>query len=694
MPRSRVFSSSILAMEPNGVATKAVGGGKAMYSSEAVRLEITKHLNGLVDPFGSKRLEALKQLKAILLGPTQEPGGNKEAEGSHGYPLAVQHLLEEALAKPLLRRFADSSEKCRLHSISLLSELLMLNPQCIAVLLPYIIPVISERFPLQAVPSNSSSLSVEPEYKGILMEPSEEVRLLLMQLVHLLLKEVKSLIGPFASDIASILMCAAADKDPIVLVEVCSTLKLFAEVMENRLKTVAKNLIFAMLHALAHNRCRVRVAAIQAIEMLVFCGAHETLYQLTAYRDPNVIPISEFYHPSVKTQYLALLASDRSVTVREALLRTVTRWLVELPERREHEIRLLPYVLNGFIDENKELQGLAFDMMECIGQQYEREEEDEIKDVKQYLTEDIEMLEILRKGFQLPSFLKCRPCLGARIMVKRSFSIMLQALGADIQAWQQEPRTLAAKLLYVLLVFVEENATMHLPSLILIMMKTCLDPSINRKIEECAKLVGHFVQPSAFLDILIPRVSGDYFADASIQDKGRGLLVLSWIMQGSRSSSLNSRIPQICSVLTDQDILTSLQREVHASILTIVGVLVESLDETCKHEVITILWILLNANAVGTIIASPCHEKVDCSLRKLSTFGCYDSTSGLIAAYVDNIIDLLLPPQLWSPRSLDSIICARLLEEGRLLSHATQERLHNMLEFSKGSIGYEEPLPT
>ncbi|MCO5556704.1 hypothetical protein L7F22_010255 [Adiantum nelumboides] len=110
-------------MEPNGVATKSVGDGKAMSFSEAVRLEVTKHLNGLVDPFASKRLEALKQLKAILLGPTQKPGGNKEAEGSHGYPLAVQHLLEEALAKPLLRRFADSSEKCRLHSISLLSDL-------------------------------------------------------------------------------------------------------------------------------------------------------------------------------------------------------------------------------------------------------------------------------------------------------------------------------------------------------------------------------------------------------------------------------------------------------------------------------------------------------------------------------------------------------------------------------------------
>ncbi|KAI5072204.1 hypothetical protein GOP47_0012310 [Adiantum capillus-veneris] len=667
-------------------------GEAAASPSEALRLKVIKHVNGLVDPTAAKRLEALKDLKTTLLGPHQKLGGSMEAEESHGNLHALQHFLEEMLAKPLLRRFADSSEKCRLHSISLLSEFLMLNPQSIAVLLPYIVSVISERFPLQAVPSKSSFSSSEAEYKGILMEPSEEVRLLLIQLVHSLIKEVQSLIGPFGSDIASILMCAAADKDPVVLVEVCSTLKLFAEVMEGVLKPVSKNLIFSILHALSHNRCRVRVVAIQAIEMLVLCGAHETLYQLTAYRDPNIIPISEFYHPSVKTQYLALLASDRSIKVREALLRTVTRWLLELPERREHEIRLLPYVLNGFIDENKELQGLAFDMMECIGQQYERENEDEVKDVKQYLTEDIEILAILKNGFQLPSFLKYRPCLGARIMVKRSFSIMLQALAADIQAWQQEPRLLAAKLLYVVLAFVEENATMHLPSLILILMKTCLDPSISEKIEECAKLVGHFVQPSAFLDILIPRISSDYFADAAIQDKGRGLLVLSWIMQGSRSSLLSCHIPDICSLLTGQDVLTSLQRGVHTSILTIIGVLVESLDETCKDEVITILWILLNANAAGTIIRTGCHEKVDCCLEKLSTFAGYDSTGALISAYADNLIDLLLPPQLWSSRSFDSTICDRLLKEGNLMSPATKERLCNMMEFYKGIIVEQEPL--
>lgn len=69
-------------------------------------------------------------------------------------------------------------------------------------------------------------------------------------------------------------------------------------------------------------------------------------------------------------------------------------------------------------------------------------------------------------------------------MVKRSFGILLRALSADIQAWQQEPKVLAVKLLYVLMVFVEENATMHLQTLILTMTRACMDPLVDKKVSK------------------------------------------------------------------------------------------------------------------------------------------------------------------------------------------------------------------
>lgn len=34
------------------------------------------------------------------------------------------------------------------------------------------------------------------------------------------------------------------------------------------------------------------------------CGAHDALYELTAYRDPNLIPIKSFYEPCPKVNHL------------------------------------------------------------------------------------------------------------------------------------------------------------------------------------------------------------------------------------------------------------------------------------------------------------------------------------------------------------------------------------------------------
>eukprot|EP00249_Psilotum_nudum_P004728 c18234_g1_i1 orf=1-426(-) len=140
---------------------------------------------------------------------------------------------------------------------------------------------------------------------------------MLVQLVYLLLKQAMKLIHPFASGIASVLMAVTTDKHPGVLVKAFLTMEYFGEIMGTNLKTVSRDLISMVLNSLCHSHCRVRIAAIRAIHRLVLCGAHESIYDLTAYCDPNIIPIGAFYHPTTKTQYLALLSLDRSVAVRE-----------------------------------------------------------------------------------------------------------------------------------------------------------------------------------------------------------------------------------------------------------------------------------------------------------------------------------------------------------------------------------------
>ena len=64
---------------------------------------------------------------------------------------------------------------------------------------------------------------------------------------------------------------------------------------------------------------------------------------LTGYRDPNSVAISEFYEPSNNYNYLALYVAHDHINVREAFLRVVGDWMTTLPDRYDHEARLIPY---------------------------------------------------------------------------------------------------------------------------------------------------------------------------------------------------------------------------------------------------------------------------------------------------------------------------------------------------------------
>ncbi|OAE34179.1 hypothetical protein AXG93_1593s1380 [Marchantia polymorpha subsp. ruderalis] len=327
--------------------------GPTSATDEELMKIINKDVNCLHDPAIDVRYEALHSLHRALLGDfvgevnflSERTTGQEHEVENHMINTGLFEsadkfawCVEEIVVKPLLKVFGDSSERCRYLAVSMLIALLQSIPESVFPLLPYIVPVISSRLPIKSLPTEDPASKVEV----ILVEKSEDLRLLLVTLLHELLKRSKAMIHPFASDVATILTAAACDSNPDVLMKTFAAMALFGEICSMKLKPVAKQLISVTLRSLAHNRHRVRVAALRAIHRLVLCGAHESIYDLTAFRDPNSVPIKAFYRPDPKTQYLALLAGDRSIQVREQLLKTVGSWLRELDERKEHECRLVP----------------------------------------------------------------------------------------------------------------------------------------------------------------------------------------------------------------------------------------------------------------------------------------------------------------------------------------------------------------
>ncbi|KAL3689691.1 hypothetical protein R1sor_016000 [Riccia sorocarpa] len=652
---------------------------------ELVKL-INKDVNCLHDPTIDVRFEALHSLHRALLGDffgecQYLQKRNSCFEESEEADIEIKNTglfeslekftwcVEEVVVKPLLKILSDTSERCRYLSVSILIALLDSAPRSVITLLPYIIPVLSSRFPIKSLPTEDPSTKVEIR----IVEKSEDIRLLLVNFLHRLLKVSTIMIHPFASDTATILTAAACDSSPEVLMETLAAMTFFGEICGVKLKPVAKLLLSVVVRSLSQNRHRVRVAAVRTIHRLVLCGGHESIYELTAFRDPNTVPIRAFYQPDPKTQYLALLAGDRSIQVREQLLRTVASWLQELDERKEHECRLVPYLLSGFTDESPIIQELAFQLMEQVGRQYEEENENEVKDTQIYLPEDIDDLATIA-GKPLPTAFKCRPCLGARILARNCCAVMLHALSGDLDAWTTGTKSLAADFLHTLLLFVEEHITMHLQLVIVILMKASKDPQIATKVSICANVLGHFVDPTAYMMIILPRITGELYGDVSIQQLAQAIKLLANLMQGSPAQRLTNHVPEICSVLSDTELMKSIQLDVNQNIIVVAREMVRAWTNQVKEETISILWILLNAAAAADFSKRPALE-AGLAIEALATTCGHSSTNVLIGSYGETIFDLLPHPQFWAMRSLDVLVFYRVVQVAPFLPPSAIERL-------------------
>ena len=64
-------------------------------------------------------------------------------------------------------------------------------------------------------------------------------------------------------------------------------------------------------------------------------------------------------------------------------------------------------------------------------------------------------------------------------------------------------------LLRSLIVFMEEHITMELHEVMRSLLKTIGDPDIGKGMCENASLLGRFVDPEAFVPLIVPRIRGD-----------------------------------------------------------------------------------------------------------------------------------------------------------------------------------------
>ena len=325
------------------------------YDSKKVVLTIKRQLNILKENDIVQRKKAIFEVEQML---DQNKVNMKSGD--------MEEILRE-FSKMLIQCFSDHSEKIRETSIRIYSELIS-RTESIGPYLDYIFEVLVKRLnchDLEGVegldPKMVPAPSQKPHQMSRLVEESESVRMQLLEMTRNLIETVTpELMRVRIDDMINILSVLLMDPSPDIQLQAC---KITSEFLIN-----FKELVFhftvriarSILLPLTSKKSAIKIAAIQCLNDLMYCGTWKYTVDvfdvLVGFRDPNSVPIKDFYDPSHNLNYFAVLINSPNPSVREAFIQMVADLLISLPDKYDIETRLIPYFLTGLFDEFTEIR--------------------------------------------------------------------------------------------------------------------------------------------------------------------------------------------------------------------------------------------------------------------------------------------------------------------------------------------------
>jgi len=412
------------------------------------------------------------------------------------------------LLRPLLLRFADEAEKCRDLAVALFSRWQRaVDASEVAGALPFLVPVMVER-----LGSDTGT------------EPSEEVRAALVTLMRDVLLKCRALLRPYLRECGAIALGCCRDQHPDVIKGLCELLAVVAvEVLmplvkangdgPKQVKPFSMKLLEAVLPHIRHRHAAVRTSVLRALEELLLCGAGSFVETLVGWRLKNNVPIKEFYGKGdARLNYLADLSRDRSVIVRRQLHKTMSRWMSEMqPEDLyEQEVRLAPYLASGLCDEDAETAEAARREIERLGAEHI---EKNIKDYRERIEYGHADEAAAARAITLkpPPPFKCRPTLGARERIMPHFRCLIHPICAELDTWTSVERLQSARLLEVLLVYVEGKVTEFAHQLLPALAKGVDEdnPELAVLVGRAARQFAQFTEVDEYLPQLVTSASDD-----------------------------------------------------------------------------------------------------------------------------------------------------------------------------------------
>ncbi len=282
-------------------------------------------------------------------------------------------------------------------------------------------------------------VSQKPHKITNLTEISEEVRLLYIRLMESVIFQDYDLdaISFFIEDIVNITRTLCMDPCTNICFEACILAKNFAMKTKELLLHFNVSLARGLYMAITHKQSKLRIAGLDALEKVLYCSCFkrnvEIIEDLIGFRDPNLVPIKDFYEGSTKLNYFAQLIADPSFQVRKRFYEVLSDWLLNLPDRFDHEGRFLPYIMSGLSDQQEEISLQVADILSQIGLQYEKENEKDIIEEKQHGIERKWLIHA-DKDLWYPFPLSKRPNLGSRLIVKKYYRRFVKSMCKEFEA--------------------------------------------------------------------------------------------------------------------------------------------------------------------------------------------------------------------------------------------------------------------
>ncbi|KAL3876674.1 hypothetical protein ACJMK2_034478 [Sinanodonta woodiana] len=565
-------------------------------NSNAVLQGIARQINCLDEENKMSRRRALESIRKETIA--RKP------------PLETSELkpLFNELLKPLLKGFSDPVEKCRELSVQIIREFLKVVPDPVDSL-PYIMPLITQRLGQQDI-----------------TEPSEEVRLELVELLVEIVEFSRKDIAVYLEDMIRILQRTIVDPYPEVKKTSCSCAAKLGKSIPEYFYHQSEHLIKPLLQSISHQHSRVRTVVIETIGEVIQYGHGKSVDTVVS--------------------HLAQRLFDQTPAVRVAVTRVVGNWLLDLPDRYSFHHKLIPLLLTSIRDEQPEIRELADSLWHDIGLKYQQENEEELKDKIDFAKP---------VPIHYPPKVE-RPNLGCRILMFRNVSRILPGLMKDVVDWVLETRIKSASLLYMLLLNSEEYITQHMEILLSGMYKACADEDqrVTNDIQKAAELIGYFVEPEVWCRMIISYLKSS--------QSYTGLMVLSPVIYGSERTKLRPYLSTICDTITLPDICHSLQPKMQINLLSCVESLItvskEDLVDTCQ-SLFNLLHTIL-AIQQGEVIKEKAYKMLD-ELALTLKFG---SKQELYRTCTKPLLDSFQETYtIWNTHSVERLIMDTLLQE-------------------------------